>query len=247
MIDPSALRFPEPAPWELQVAAVGDITPNMRRIVLTGPSLERFTYLPGQDLSLGFTRLDGTAIRRRYTIRRFDPDRRLLELNILMHGDGPGIRWARAVAPGAAISAIGPRGKITLTADAGWHLFAGDATAVPAALAMTEALPPDVPAQAFLQIDGPSERQPFPSNGRSRAVHWQYDPADSGALVASLARAGLPEGRGHAYLAGEVGLVLSLKSALLGRGWTPEQISPKAYWNSGAANAGNGEPERRAS
>jgi NADPH-dependent ferric siderophore reductase len=52
--------------------------------------------------------------------------------------------------------------------------------------------------------------------------------------------------RGHAYLAGEVGLVLALKNSLLSRGWTPDQISAKAYWNRGRANAGNGEPEQRA-
>jgi NADPH-dependent ferric siderophore reductase len=244
MIDATALRFPEPQPWELVVAAIDDITPHMRRIQLTGPALDRFTCLPGQDLSLGFNR-DGAAVRRRYTIRRFDRDRHLIELDILLHGDGPGMRWAQTVKPGAAIEAIGPRGKITLAHDADWHLFAGDATAVPAALAMMEALPPLTPARAFLQIDGPEDRQSFP-DGPSRVIHWHYDPSDATALPASLTDAELPPGRGHAYLAGEVSLVLALKSTLLARGWEAELVSSKAYWNRGRANAGNGEPERRA-
>lgn len=244
MIAPDAERFPPPVPWELLVAAVDDITPHMRRIQLTSPELDRFIYLPGQDLSLGFSR-DGAAVRRRYTIRRFDRDRHLIELDILMHGDGPGMRWAQTVMPGAAVDAIGPRGKITLADDATWHLFAGDATAVPAALAMMDALPPSTPTRAFLEIDGPEERQPF-SDGLSRVVRWQYNPSDATALPESLADAELPQGRGHAYLAGEVSLVLALKSALLARGWAADQISAKAYWNRGRANAGNGEPERRA-
>jgi NADPH-dependent ferric siderophore reductase len=244
MVNPAASRFPEPVPWQLIVAAVDDITPHMRRIELTSSALDRFTCLPGQDLSLGFNR-DGTAVRRRYTIRRFDRHRYLIELDVLLHGDGPGMRWAQTVKPGATIEAIGPRGKITLAEDADWHLFAGDATAVPAALVMMEALPASTPARAFLQIDGPQDRQPFP-DGPSRVIDWHYDPADATALPAALTDAELPRGRGHAYLAGEVSLVLALKSALLARGWEPERISAKAYWNRGRANAGNGEPERRA-
>jgi NADPH-dependent ferric siderophore reductase len=54
------------------------------------------------------------------------------------------------------------------------------------------------------------------------------------------------QGRSHAYLAGEVALVLALKNSLLSLGWTADQISAKAYWNRGRANAGNGEPEQRA-
>jgi len=41
--------------------------------------------------------------------------------------------------------------------------------------------------------------------------------------------------------------VSALKAALLDRGWNPDRISAKAYWNRGRANAGHGEPELRAS
>lgn len=245
MIAPALSRFPEPVPWQLVVAAVDDITPHMRRIQLTSPDLDRFVYLPGQDLSLGFRRPDGMAIRRRYTIRHFDQQRRLIELNVLLHGDGPGMRWAQTVKPGDAIDAIGPRGKVTLVDDAEWHLFAGDATAVPGALAMMEALPGPVSARAFLQIDGAEERQPFETAG-PKNIEWHYETSVPLALAALLEHADLPEGRGHAYLAGEVALVRAMKSVLIDRGWTAEQISPKAYWNRGQANAGNGEPEQRA-
>lgn len=245
MIAPALPGFPEPVPWQLVVAAVDDVTPRMRRIQLTSPDLDRFAYLPGQDLSLGFRRPDGTAIRRRYTIRRFEPQQRVIELNVLLHGDGPGMRWAQAVKPGDAIDAIGPRGKVTLVQDADWHLFGGDATAVPGALAMMEALAASVPARAYLEVDEAEERQPFETAG-PKAIQWHYESSDPLALAALLSQADLPEGRGHAYFAGEVALVRAMKSALIERGWTAEQISPKAYWNRGQANAGNGEPEQRA-
>ena len=70
------------------------------------------------------------------------------------------------------------------------------------------------------------------------------DPASAGHLVAALESVDLPDGRGHAYLAGELGVVAAMRAALLGRGLTAEQISAKPYWRSGRANAPHGEPER---
>jgi NADPH-dependent ferric siderophore reductase len=242
---------PEPQTWQLVVASVQEVTPHMRRIQLTSPSLDTFEYLPGQDLALGLQRDGAVVVRRRYTIRRFDAARRLLDVEVVMHGDGPGIRWAQAARPGVSIEAIGPRGKITLASAADWHLFAGDATAVPGAFAMMEALPADVPVHAYLEVDGPDERQPVALAHANKTVTWRYAgdaPREAGgSLLAALSAADVRPGRGHAYLAGEVALVSALKATLLHRGWAPDQVSAKAYWNRGRANAGHGEPELKAS
>jgi len=238
----------EPRTWQLEVAAVHDLTPRMRRVQLTSPDLDRFDYLAGQDMALTFRRGDSPPGRRRYTIRHYDRDQRLLDLDFVLHGDGPGMRWAQAARPGDGIEVVGPRGKITLVRDAAWNLFAGDATAVPGALAMMEALPADVPALAFLQIDDREERQAVDHN-REQQITWHYEvrAADGVAgLTAALAVAALPSGRGHAYLAGEVALVTALKATLVSRGWATDDISAKAYWNRGRANAGHGEPELKA-
>jgi NADPH-dependent ferric siderophore reductase len=238
----------EPRTRQLEVVAVRDLTPRMRRVQLTGPDLDRFDYLPGQDMALTFRRGDTPPVRRRYTIRHFDPDRQRLDLDFVLHGDGPGMRWAQAARPGDSIEVVGPRGKITVVRDAAWHLFAGDATAVPGALAMMEALPLDVPAAAFLQVDGPEERQSVDRN-REPQITWHYEVPSANSvagLAAALAAAMLPAARGHAYLAGEVALVIALKAALLSHGWAADDISAKAYWNRGRANAGHGEPELKA-
>lgn len=239
----------EPRSWQLEVAAVQDLTPRMRRVQLTSPELDRFEYLPGQDMALTFRRGGAPPVRRRYTIRHFDRDHTRLDLDFVLHGDGPGMRWAQAAHQGNSIEVVGPRGKITLVRDAKWHLFAGDATAVPGALAMMESLPGDVPAVAFLLVDGREERQAVDHN-REQQITWHYEePAANGVagLTAALTEATLPAGRGHAYLAGEVALVTALKSTLLARGWSADDISAKAYWNRGRANAGHGEPELKAS
>jgi NADPH-dependent ferric siderophore reductase len=237
----------EPRTLPLVVEAVEDLTPHMRRIQLRGPSLEAFEYFPGQDLALGIVRDDGSIVRRRYTIRRFDPGKRLVDLDVVMHGDGPGIRWAQAARPGLPIEAIGPRGKIGLDPTAKWHLFAGDATGLPGAFAMMETLPRGVRAGAYFMVADPTERQAFDSADALRTVTWCYENAGNGTggLIAAVSAAGSPDG-GHAYLAGEVALVSALKAALFARGWSADQVSAKAYWNRGRANAGHGEPELKA-
>ena len=238
--------FPEPQTWQMVVESVDDLTPRMRRIRLSAPGLERLIELPGQDIALAFRAEDGSKVRRRYSIRAFDRERGLIEIVVVMHGDGPGMRWASSARKGMDIEGIAPRGKITIEPDADWHLFAGDATAVPGSFAMMERLPSGKQAFGFFLVDSPQERLPFGATG---SVQWRYgEPSiGAGSLLNAFQEIESRSGAGHAYLAGEVGLVTSLKAELLNQGWSPEQISGKAYWNQGRANAGHGEPEQKVS
>src|SRR5258708_12613444 len=101
-------------------------------------------------------------VRRRYTIRHLDPDARLLTLDIVLHGDGPGERWVRSARPGDRIEGIGPRGKITASATADWHLFIGDESAPPAPFVMTHALPPPTPPPPLPPLPQATDTQNLP-------------------------------------------------------------------------------------
>lgn len=232
--------FPEPRSLQLEVRRVVDRTPRMREISLTSPALATVSWLPGQDVSLGFN-TDAGMVRRRYSIRRLDSHSQTLDIQVVMHGDGPGMRWAKQADPGQMIDAIAPRGKITLDANARWHLFAGDATAIAASLAMMDALPDSAQARGFFLVDNQAEQQEAPPNSQ---IEWRYADDD---LRNALHQTDLMPAAAHAYLAGEVALVTRLKADLLGRGWDATKISAKAYWNRGRANAGHGEPEQKAS
>src|SRR5262245_8097652 len=124
---------------DLQVVDSARLTPHMQRLRLTAPQLDRFAYLPGQHVRLLVAAQANRPVRRRYTIRELDRAARLLTLDIVLHGDGPGERWVRSAQPGDRIEGIGPRGKITTSAAADWHLFMGDESALPAMVVMTEA------------------------------------------------------------------------------------------------------------
>jgi NADPH-dependent ferric siderophore reductase len=192
---------------------------------------------------------DGRSFRRRYTIRAFDPSLPSLDLDFVLHGDGPAATWAASAQPGDHIEAIGPRGKVTVDPGADWHLFAGDDSAVPASLAMAESLRSPDAAIVVLEVDAAADQQEARTrDGREVSVQWLHrnggDPASSANLARALRDVELPAGLGHAYLAGELGVVAEMRRTLLERGLTPEQISAKPYWRVGRANAPHGEPER---
>jgi NADPH-dependent ferric siderophore reductase len=234
---------------DFEVVDSARLTPHMQRLRLTAPQLDGFGYLPGQDVMLLVGAEGNRPVRRRYTIRQLDAADRLLTLDIVLHGDGPGERWTRSARSGDRIEGIGPRGKITTSATADWHLFIGDESALPATFAMTEALPPDRPATLVLEIPEESDEQDLAAPGTIR-ISWLHRigaPAGNpSALAAEAAQIELPTGRGHAYLFGEAAVVSRLREVLAGRGLGQDQMSPKAYWGRGRANATHGEPARDA-
>jgi len=223
------------------------MAPDFQRITLTAPELAGFRYDPGQDVML-LVAAEGTRpVRRRYTIRSLDRASGMLTLNVVLHGDGPGERWIRAARPGDRIEGIGPRGKITTSPAADWHLFMGDESAVAAIFAMIESLPGDADATLVLEIPQADDELELLAPARTR-ISWLHRigrPAgDPALLAAEAAEIELPPGDGHAYLFGEASVVLRLRQILAGRGLRQDQISAKAYWGRGRANAGHGEPAR---
>ena len=114
---------------------------------------------------------------------------------------------------------------------------------------MAEALPPGRPAALVLEIPEESDEQDLEAVASTR-ISWLHRlgaPAgDPSALAAEAAEVELPPGRGHAYLFGEATVVSRLREVLAGRGLGQDQMSPKAYWGRGRANASHGEPARDA-
>ena len=231
----------------LEVAENRPLTPAMQQVVLSAPELAGFGYRPGQDLMLMVAVEGDRPVRRRYTIRDTDPVRCRLTLGIVRHDGGPGERWVAAARPGDQVEGIGPRGKIFPVEGAAWHLFAGDFSALPAFFAMAGSLPAGQRAIVIQEVPGPGDEQELAA-AADVEVAWVHadgrPPGDPAALAGALAAMPLPPGAGHAYLAGEARLVLALREALAARGLPADQVSPKAYWGLGRANAAHGEPAR---
>ena len=168
---------------------------------------------------------------------------------MVRHDGGPGERWVAAARPGDQIEGIGPRGKIFPAADAAWHLFIGDVSALPAYFAMAGALPAGAARPVILEVPGPGSEQDL-ATAADAEVTWLHPdgrPAgDPAALVAAAAAVTLPPGRGTPTWPARPRWCSGCGRRWPRAGWPPEQVSPKAYWGRGGANASHGEPAREA-
>jgi NADPH-dependent ferric siderophore reductase len=186
---------------------------------------------------LQIPQLGADPARRHYTIRRFDPATGMIDVDFVIHGHhSPGERWALAAAPGQTIDIRGPRGRIALAAAADWHLFSGDETALPAILALTEALPKGAKAQAFIEIGDDGDKLEIVT-AADLTVTWLSrngaPPSPNRILIDAVEGFALPAGKGHAIVIGETSNVRAQRHALLARGMTREQIYSEGYWRPG--------------
>ncbi len=233
--------------WHLEVVETAPLSPAVHRMVLTAPRLEDLRYTAGQDLMLRVPRTE-KVVNRRYTIRSYSNALPAVTIDVSLHGTGPGTDWIRAANVGDRIDAIGPRGKITPRLEADWHLFIGDETGMPGALAMIEALPSASTVKALLEVDTPAdEQEPDSGLGPRFELRWAHRlgrsvPGDASLLQEAVDDIALPLGVGHVYIAAEAGVVRTLQRRLSERGLQHDQISAKAYWRRGLPNAEHGEP-----
>jgi NADPH-dependent ferric siderophore reductase len=237
--------MPEQQRLDLVVSRVQDLTRSMRRVQLHGESLEGFDYRPGQDLMIKVP-LEDRLVNRRYSIRRYDPSHLTLDIEVVLHGGGPGARWATSVSRGDNLEqVVAPRGKITLDPLADWHLFVGDETAMPGIFNMAEALPVGQTAAALLEVGYPEDQIEAPPSiaGHLEWIHRRaLPPGEDQLLIRAVESLHLPDGIGRIYLAGEARTVITIRDLLVARGHSRERMSVKAYWRRDQPNLDKGEP-----
>ncbi len=231
-------------------------TPHLVRVVLGGDGLAGFapehtdSYVkllfppPGASYAAPFD-LDEVQERlpreqwpstRTYTVRSWDAAAGELTVDVVVHGDeGVAGPWAVAARPGDTLQMFGPGGAYTPAADAGWHLLAGDETALPAISAALAALPAGARAEVFVEVAGPEEQQPLPGGPGVRVTWVRRGRAPGVALVAAVVGADLPGGDVHAFVHGEAGAVRELRRFLRsGLGVPRERMSVSGYWRLGS-------------
>src|ERR1700722_9229084 len=240
--------------YDLEVVEVVKLAPSIRRLrvgAVTEGALAAFSFEAGQDLMLDVQQVGDRIIRRRYTVRRFDHAQQLIDIDLVLHGEGPAARWAASATPGTPLVAIGPRGKVILDADSTFHLFVGDESFVPAASAMLEALSPAQRAVGIFEVDAEADAQAIRgdlSANDTVAVHFiergGKPVGEAGALLEALERIEIPAEKRHVYVAGEHQVVAAIRKSLAARGLSADEVSPKSYWRRGQANGEHGEPNR---
>ena len=241
----------------LTVAAVTQVTPSVRRVFLAGP--EAAVAAAGPTVNVLVPRVGDLAPRwphvardgrivwpdgshgvslRSYTARRQDPAAGEVEMDFVLHGDGPAAAWAAAAEAGALLGvagsgALGDR-------PAGWLLLAGDETALPAISRILTSAPASTVGIALLEVAGAEEEQPLhaPPGVTVRWLHRSGTPPGESTLLAE-AVAGLDrpeEDDVFAWVAAESAAVRTIRADLRGR-WGLGRARHHAigYWRRGRA------------
>ena len=231
-------RIPRPS-IELEVLSTTRLGDQLVRVRLGGDGFAQFEDRAETDkyVKLQFA-VPGDALRpitRTYTIRRVDHAARALEIDFVVHGDegiaGP---WAAAVEAGERVRFLGPGGGFAPDPDAGWHLFAGDLSALPAIAAALEALPATAvgvalieatDAEAVIHLDSPDGID----------VRWVIDPEHAAATLADAVEAlDWPDGDVQVFAHGERESMKALRRVLFEtRGLERSRVSLSGYWARG--------------
>ena len=243
----------------LTVTGITDVTPMMRRIRLEG-DMSGFVSPGHADHIKAFFFADGTPAElppvgpngaqfppgtkremRDYTPRYWSLEEGWIELDFVLHGDGPASGWAAATKLGDTLVIGGPRGSQVVPLAFDWYLLAGDETALPAIGRRIEELPQGAEVVAVIEVENKAEEQHFDTRADLTLIYVHRNGAPAGTtnlLRDAIAEADFPPGEAYAYIAGEVNMARAVKAHLLEkRGFNPEWVKAAGYWHLGIADA----------
>jgi NADPH-dependent ferric siderophore reductase len=243
----------------LTVATVRQVTPSVRRVTLTGdpgavaalqPTINLLVPRVG-DPSPRWPAVarDGRIVwpegshgvsLRSYTARRQDAAAGEVDVDFVLHGDGPAAAWAAAAGPGAVL-AIAGSGSLGFT-PARTLLLAADETALPAVARILAEVPPGTGGIALLEVADAAEEQDLgaPAGVELRWLHrGGTPPGESSLLVDAVAALDRPGGEVFAWVGAESATVRAVRADLRGR-WGLGRAEHHAigYWRRGRAMGG---------
>lgn len=192
----------------LDVLRVTELTPRMRRITLGGAQLQGFTSVGSDDHvklmfacsaeeqaaldNLDFSRDGLRPTMREYTPRRIDLVAGELDIDFVLHGDGPASTWAAQAEVGQVLNIAGPRSSMVVPDIFDSYLLIGDETAIPAIARRLEELPATRKVLAVIEIEDAEEQQDLVSQAQVQVIWVQRHQQDLLEVVKDLI---LPEGQ----------------------------------------------------
>jgi NADPH-dependent ferric siderophore reductase len=251
----------DPPPFRrAQVARVEDLTPHLRRITLAGPELDGLPDRgPAASVRLLVPVAEGLVVPTwngnvwlfddggRAPIRTLTPRRIAgaeLDVDVVLHGEGPISTWAADARPGTPAAVSGTGRGIALEDDGAPWVLLGDESAVPAIATLLEALPPTASVRVRVEVTHPDARLELPAHPLAE-IGWCDLPAGAvpgsalvdAAVAGPLAADQLPAGA-RVFAAGEAASIQRLRRHLFDEVGHPRPRTViRGYWKHGRAGA----------
>ncbi|MGQ2979261.1 MAG: siderophore-interacting protein [Polaromonas sp.] len=240
-------------PRRVEVSRVEILSPAMRRITLTGAELEGFAPAgPASYIKLIFPEPGQTeptrplpdgpraVSMRTYTPLAVRPETLEVDVDFVLHGEGPASSWAAQATVGQVLFLMGPGPGYAVDPAATQHLLIADDSALPAVETILAALPAGTQARVLLEVISEAEQRTLHS-AAALDVRWLPRGSDHRSAGMPLAKA-LREGPAidagaRIYLACEAAAMRRLRQVLVDElGVERSRIVGRGYWKLDAVN-----------
>lgn len=237
----------------LTVVRIEELSPDMRRIVVTGddlePTLPCVPLAAGTHVKLvvpdevtgevvlpavggrGMVRPEGVElVIRDYTVRAVDPVARELSLDFVLHEHGPAGRWAIGATVGDRLGVLGPRGYTVYPATCARYVVGADETALPAAERWIEEAPPGVELDVFVLVEDASRERTLPARPGLR-LRWLHRRSGDDLEAAVCDAVPVDDGRTFVWVAAEAASLQQLRRDLHDTaGFDRRSVDVHGYW-----------------
>ena len=163
-------------PRRVEVTRVEVLSPAMRRITFKGDELEGFApETPASYIKLIFPEPGNSEperplpdaprpkAMRTYTPLAVRPDVHEVDVDFVLHGEGPASTWAGQAAVGQVIYLMGPGPGYALDTSAAQHLLIADDSALPAIENILAVLPASASVHLMVEVISADEARPLQS------------------------------------------------------------------------------------
>ena len=240
-------------PRRVEVSRIDVLSPAMRRITLKGAELEGFAPAgPASYIKLIFPEPGQTeptrplpdgpraVSMRTYTPLAVRPEALEVDVDFVLHGEGPASTWAAQATIGQVLFLMGPGPGYALDTAAMQHLLIADDSALPAVETIAAALPAGAHAQVLLEVISHAEQRPLHSAAQLDVV-WLARGTDhraAGQALEKALHAVAPIGpETRVYLACEAAAMRRIRQWLVtGLGVSRSQIVGRGYWKLDVVN-----------
>ncbi len=216
------------------VISATDMSPRFRRIALTVEDPAALAVPPDADSAVGVYFPDGVQ-GRNYSVRHHIGDR--IELDVFVHGRGPGTDWATTTRPGDRVGLDHARSWYRPPAIPhidNWQLLVCDMAGLPAAARIIEELRTGTPVIAAVEVVEQTDLDYLPGHpGLSVVPSIGTGNGDASSRLVDLVRqitASAGFENGYCWFGGEAAAARAVRKHLRGRGWTSEHTDIVGYW-----------------
>jgi ferric-chelate reductase (NADPH) len=217
---------------QASVTELRRVSEQFSLITLRGDALRGVSWIPGQKIQVQL----GGFVQRTFTPLSWDAVEGSTVLLVYLHGDGPAVRWARALEIGTPCSLFGPRASLDLNALDRKALLFGDETSFGLAHALRFTSQGSAGVELLLEVSSLVEaEQALQAVGVTGAHLVERRPGDAHLGVVEETAEDLL--RRHSLqssvLSGKATSIQKLNRRLRALGLSRQRIRTKAYWAPG--------------